>query len=99
VIPRIPQDPDLRAQRKENLLLASALLRGQVQQQVDDLGERADGVARRVLVVRAWLSDPLVQAAVGGGAAFFATSGRAGRRRLWGLLRWGWLAWRVWRRR
>jgi len=99
VIPRIPLDPALRAERKENLLLASALLRGQVQRDVDDLGGRADGVARRVLVVRGWLSDPLVQAAVGGGAAFFAGSGRAGRRRLWGVLRWGWLAWRVWRRR
>ncbi|RZL38520.1 MAG: hypothetical protein EOP35_05605 [Rubrivivax sp.] len=99
MIPRIPHDPALRGERKANLLLASALLRGQVQRDVDELGERADGAARRVLMVRGWLSDPLVLAALGGGAAFFAGSGRQGRGRLWGLLRWGWLAWRVWRRR
>lgn len=99
MIPRLPQDPAQRAERKANLLLASAVLRGQVQRDVDDVAGRADGVARRVLVVRGWLSDPLVQAAVGGGAAFFAASGRTRRHRLWSLLRWGWVAWRVWRGR
>jgi hypothetical protein len=99
VIPRLPQDPALRAERKADLLLASAVLRGQVQRDVDDVAGRADGVARRVLVVRSWLSNPLVQAAVGGGAAWFAAAGQGRRRRLWGLLRWGWLAWRVWRGR
>ncbi|MCE4555681.1 hypothetical protein [Pelomonas cellulosilytica] len=99
MIPRIPQDPALRTERKENLLLASTLLRGQMERDLDDLGERADGVARRVQVLRGWLKHPALQALVGGGAAFFATADRQRRHRLWGLLRWGWLAWRVWRRR
>ncbi|MFG6463337.1 hypothetical protein ACG04Q_17320 [Roseateles sp. DXS20W] len=99
MIPRLPHDPVQRVERKANLLLASAVLRGQVQRDADDVAGRADGVARRVLVVRSWLSDLLVQAAVGGGAALFAAAGQGRRRRLWGLLRWGWVAWRVWRGR
>ena len=52
MIPRIPADPALRGQRKANLLLASELLRGQAQTAVDDIGQRADGLVHRVLVVR-----------------------------------------------
>ena len=50
MIPRIPTDPRLRAERKADLLMASELLRGQAQSAVDDLGGRADGLVRRVEV-------------------------------------------------
>ncbi len=96
MMPPIPQDPAQRAERKENLLLASALLRGQVQQDLQVLGGHADRVARPVMVVKRWLSDPLVLAAVSSGTAFFAASRRG---RALGLLRWAWLAWRAWQRR
>ena len=99
MIPTIPDDPRLRDERKANLLLASELLRGQVGRDVDDLGERADAVVHRALVVRGWLSDPTVLAAAGGAAAFFATAGQKRRGKLLGALRWAWLAWRIWRRR
>jgi len=99
MIPRIPSDPRLRAERKANLLLASELLRGQTQTAVDDLGERADGLVNRVLTVRDWLSNPAVLAAASGGAAFFAAAGSKRRGRLMGALRWAWLAWRMLKRR
>lgn len=99
MIPRIPHDPRQRAERKADLLLASELLRGQAQLAVDDLGQRADGWVRRVLTVRDWLSSPVVLAAVGSGAAFFATAGQKRRGRFWRGLRWAWLAWQVWQRR
>lgn len=96
MIPRIPADRALRSRRKANLLLASELLRGQATAAVDDLGERADGLVNRVLVVRGWLSNPVVLAAASGGAAFFAAAGQRRRGRLIGALRWAWLAWRLW---
>lgn len=96
--PRIPADPAQRAERKANLLLASELLRGQAALSVDDLGQRADGWALRLMAWRNLLSNPLVLAAASGGAAFFAGAGSRRRGKLLGLLRWGWLAWRVWRR-
>jgi len=99
MIPRIPQDPLLRSERKANLLLASELLRGQAQRDVDDLGQRADGLVNRVLTVRDWLTDPMVLAAAGSGAAFFAAAGKKRRGQLWRGLRWAWLVWRVWRKR
>jgi hypothetical protein len=99
MIPRIPHDPRLRAERKADLLLASGLLRGQAQLAVDDLGQRADGWVRRVLTLRDWLSNPIVLAAAGSGAAFLATAGQRRRGQVWRGLRWAWLAWQVWRRR
>lgn len=98
MIPRIPADPAERAERKANLLLASELLRGQAALAVDDLGERADGWARRLMAWRSLLSNPAVLAAAGGGAAFFAAAGQKRRGQFWRGLRWAWLAWRVWRR-
>lgn len=99
MIPRIPEDPRLRDERKANLLLASELLRGQVQRDVDDLADRGDGVVRRVLAVRDWLTNPVVLAAASSGAAFFASAGKNKRGQMWRGLRWAWLAWRVWRGR
>jgi hypothetical protein len=99
MIPRIPHDPRLRSERKANLLLASELLRGQAQRDVDDLGQRADGLVSRVLTVRDWLTNPTVLAAASSGAAFFAAAGQKKRGQLWRGLRWAWLAWRVLRKR
>lgn len=99
MIPRIPTDPRLRAERKADLLLASGLLRGQAQRDAEDLGDRADVIARRVLVVRGWLTDPAVLAVASGAGAFFAAAGRKRRGKLAGVLRWAWLAWRLLRRR
>jgi hypothetical protein len=98
MIPRIPADPAERAERKANLLLASELLRGQAVLSVDAIGQRADGWALRVMAWRRLLSNPAVLAVATGGAAFFAGAGRERRGKLLSLLRWGWLAWRVWRR-
>lgn len=98
MIPRIPADPAQRAERKANLLLASELLRGQAVLAVDDIGQRADGWALRVMAWRKLLSNPIVLAAAGSGAAFFAAAGQKRRGQFWRGLRWAWLAWRVWRR-
>ena len=98
MIPPLPADPARRAARKQDLLLASALLRGQAVAAVDDLGERADVWARRWLWLQAQLGDPWVRAASAVGAAFLAGSG-PGRSRWMRLLRWGLVAWRMWRRR
>eukprot|EP00042_Codosiga_hollandica_P001962 m.927640 g.927640 ORF g.927640 m.927640 type:complete len:102 (-) comp151306_c0_seq1:231-536(-) len=96
MIPKIPADPALRSERKANLLLASELLRGQAALSVDDLGQRADGWVRRILSWRDVLANPVVLAAAGSGAAFFASAGKDRRGKLWRGLRWAWLAWRVW---
>lgn len=93
----LPATPAARAQRKADLLLASALLRGQAVLAVDDLGDRADLWGRRWQRLRGWWADPLLRA-VGGAAAGVFVAG-AGRRP--GALRKGLrlalLAWRVWR--
>ena len=94
-MPRGPQHLTPRAERKADLLLASELLRGQVQRDVDDLGQRADGLANRALVVRDWLSDPVVLAAAASGAAFFTAAGPRRRSQFWRGLRWAWLVWRL----
>ncbi|HEY8876303.1 MAG TPA: hypothetical protein VIN03_01995 [Roseateles sp.] len=99
MIPRIPADPALRAQRKADLLLASGLLRGQAALAVDDLGGRADGWVSRILAWRNLLSNPIVVAAAGLGATLFAGAGQERRGKLWRGLRWAWLAWRVLSRR
>lgn len=96
MIPRIPADPAQRAERKANLLLASGLLRGQAALAVDDLGQRADGWVRRVVAWRDLLTNPIVLAAAGAGATFFAASGRQGRGKLGRGMRLAWLAWRLW---
>jgi hypothetical protein len=98
MIPRIPDDPAARAERKANLLLASEVMRGQAVLAVQDLGSRADRWAVRIRAWRQVLSNPAVLAAVGGGAAFYAASGPQRRSRFWRGLRWAWLAWRVLRR-
>lgn len=85
-----------RAQRKQDLLLASAAVRTQALADASALAGRADAVATRLLQVRAVLAHPavpLAAAMLGTGVARLLL--RSGRRRPW--LRWAWLAWRAWR--
>ncbi|MFT7722387.1 MAG: hypothetical protein QM788_06110 [Roseateles sp.] len=95
MIPRLPATPAARAQRKADLLLASGLMREQAVLSLDDVGGRADGLVRRVLVVKAWFSSPLVMAVASGGAAAFAAAGPRRRGKLWRALRWAWLGWQA----
>lgn len=95
MIPRIPADPTARTRRKEDLLLASGLLRVQAVRELNDLGGRADVWGRRWLWAKGWLSQPAVLAAVGAG--LLAASGRQGR--FGRALRWAWRLWRIWRER
>lgn len=93
------QAPDARRRRnlqKQNLLLASRLARGQALGAFGELAGRADAAALRVARVRVWLSDPMVWA-VGGVVAAVALTAAPRRVRRLRLMRWGLLAWRVWR--
>jgi hypothetical protein len=85
-----------RDRRKQDLLLASQLARGQVVGAFDELADRADVVVDRVVRVRMWLSNPLAWTA--GSVAGALMLGVALRRvRGGGVLRWAWLAWKFWR--
>jgi hypothetical protein len=96
VIPRVPADPVRRERRKRDLLLASGLAREQALGALEEIGARADMVARGVIKVRAWVSDPQVW--VAGGALGSALALLAlPRMRTFRLLRWGTLAAQVWK--
>jgi len=89
-------DPTLqRSSRKQDLLLASWLARGEAAGAFHELADRADAVAERVASIRAWLSNPWVAAACVTGALAIGVGLR--RVRAVRVLRWGWLAWRLWR--
>lgn len=84
-----------REQRKQDLLLASALLRQQVGSDLGRLAARADGLAGRYLALRDGLATPLRRGAAAAGVVVLALSLR---RLRWGrLARWTWLAWRTWK--
>jgi hypothetical protein len=86
-----------REKRVQDLLLASALARGQAVAAFDELAGRADRLAYRVVQVRIWLSGPV--AWVAGSAIGFAVLTVALRRGHVGrLFHWGWRAWRLWRK-
>lgn len=94
-----PRGPDAlrrRALHKQDLLLASRLARGQALGAFDELADQADRVAVRVARARAWLSSPLGLAAGSVAGVVLLTLAP---RRLRGvrLMRWGLLAWRLWR--
>lgn len=85
-----------RAERKQALLLASGLARGDLVGAFDDLAGQADSLAARFMALRAWLSNPLVWV-VGGTVGVLllrVVVRRAGARH---LLSWGLQAWGVWR--
>jgi hypothetical protein len=81
--------------RKQDLLLASRLARGQVLGAFAELGDRADVIAGRVETLRQWLSNPWVWATGGAGLLVLGVALR--RTGAVHALRWGWLAWRLWR--
>ena len=85
-----------REQRKQSLLLASRLARGQALIALGKLGGRADAVADGIARVRERVSSPLVWALGSAVGAFLLTALR-GRTRGVGMLSWIWPAWRVWR--
>ena len=89
-------DPTLRrSARKQDLLLASWLARGEAVGALHELADRADAVADRVARIRRWLSNPWVAATCVTGALAIGVGLR--RVRAVRALRWGWLAWRLWR--
>ncbi len=85
-----------REQRKQRLLLASRLARGQAVIALGELGGRADAVADGIARVRERVSSPLLWAMGSAVGAFLLTALR-NRTRGVGLLSWIWPAWRVWR--
>jgi hypothetical protein len=97
VTPQAVDPARQREQRKQNLLLASRLARGQAVVALDELGGRADAVAYRVARVRAWLSSPLVWTA-GSAVGALVLTAKLRRVRIVRVLRWGWLAWGFWRK-
>jgi len=86
--------PLQRGQRKQNLLLASRLARGQAVVAVDELGGRADAVADGVAGFREWASNPLVLTVGSALGALLLTLNLRGARHV-GLLSWVLPAWRV----
>ena len=88
--------PPQREQRKQNLLLASRLARGQAVIAIDELGRRADAVAATVVRVRDWVTSPLVWT-VGSTVGALLLTIKSRRVRRVGLLSWVLPAWRVWR--
>lgn len=93
-----------RAQRKQDLLLASGLARLEAADAFNQMAERADSVGDRVRQARALLANPAVKlagTALGAALLGFALRRRRtparGRGIVSRLARWGWLGWRVWR--
>ena len=86
--------PLQRGQRKQNLLLASRLARGQAVMAVDELGRRADAVADGVARLRERASNPLVLTAGSAVATLWLMINKR-RARPRSLLGWVLPAWRV----
>jgi hypothetical protein len=88
------EDVARRSRRKQDLLMASALARGQAIGAIDQISRRADLLVNGYRQVQAWASVPHV-----GGFASVAASVAAlialRNVRLLRLLRWGLLGWRV----
>lgn len=85
-----------RQQRKQDLLLASGLARGQAMADIDLLGNRADAAVLAGRQLRAWLTDPQRGMATGvaGSMALLLAMRRVRGLR---LLRWTLLGWRLWK--
>lgn len=83
-----------RQRRKQDLLLASALARGQAVVAIDQIGQRADGLILGYRQLRSWIALPQA-GAVGGVLASVAAMVALRRLRVFRLLRWGLLGWRV----
>jgi hypothetical protein len=86
--------PPQREQRKQDLLLASRLARGQALIALDELGGRADVVADNVVRVRDWLSSPLVLT-LGSALSALVLTHKMRRSQRVGLLSRAWPMWQV----
>lgn len=95
MIPHAHTDPPARERRKHDLLLASALARGQAVAALAEVGPRIDWVARGAFELRAWAAQPRVRVAGGTLGALLVLSSLVRWRGL-RLVRWGLLAVRVW---
>jgi hypothetical protein len=93
---RAPGPALQRSQRKQDLLLVSQLARHQAMGAFDELAGPADALAYRVASLRTWLSSPQ-GLTVGSAAGALALALALRRGRVARVLRWGWLAWRLWR--
>ena len=88
--------PAQRSRRKQDLLLASALARHQAMIAINQISHQADVVVGGYHQVRAWMSVPKVGTVAGVGASVAAMLALR-HVRIFRLLRWGFLAWRVWK--
>lgn len=88
--------PAQRSRRKQDLLLASALARNQAMVAINQISQQADVVVGSYRQVRAWMSVPQVGTAASVAASVVALLALR-HVRSFRLLRWGLLAWRVWR--
>lgn len=104
---RVPADPLQRERRKQDLLLASQVMRGQIDFSLNAIGDRADLYVARFHRVRDFVQRPAVLYGAGlagllmllrrrPAAAVRAVRGRARRSLTSLLLRYGPLAWRMW---
>lgn len=93
---RLPLTPAQRTRRKQDLLLASALARHQAMIAIDQISLRADRLVAGFRQVRAWVSVPKV-GTVASAAASMAALLALRQVRIFRLLRWGVLSWRVWK--
>jgi hypothetical protein len=96
VTPDSAPTPALLEQRKQNLLLASRLARGQAVIAIDEIGGQADRVADTLVRVRDWVTSPLLWM-VGSSVGALVLTLKGRKARSLGLLRWIWPAWRAWR--
>jgi hypothetical protein len=91
---RLPATAQEREQRKQDLLLASSLVRTQMVGAVGDIGQRVDATVLVVLRLRAWLSDPRVWV-IGGAVLSASTLAALPRVRAMRLLHWVLMGWRL----
>lgn len=98
---RVAQTPAQRAQRKQDLLMASQMLRLHAAEALDDLSDRVDGVARRLQSIRSFFTSPWGLGALGLVGAWIARGKAKAKKKsplsLPRLIRWAWLGWRFWR--
>jgi hypothetical protein len=85
-----------REQRKQDLLLASAVLRTQVAGNFHLLADQADGLGRRWSALRAWFDGPALRTGATAASALMLVVVLR-RLRWWRLARWAWVGWRLWR--
>lgn len=85
-----------REQRKQDLLLASAVLRAQAAGDFHLLADQADGLGRRWSALRAWFEGPALRTGAAAASALMLVVVLR-RLRWFRLARWAWVGWRFWR--